>query len=525
MNTGLPLDLLLIVMVFALLLSGYPAALVLAGVGLLFAGIGFVFGQFDLSLLAALAPRLFGIMTNQVLIAVPLFIFMGVTLERSKVGEELLETFAQLFSRVSGGLGLSVMFVGMLLAASTGIVGATVVTMGLLSLPAMLHAGYSPRLASGVIAASGTLGQIIPPSIVLIVLADQISNAWQKAQFEQGAFSPDTVSVGDLFAGALVPGLLLVLLYMIYLYANAKFGPVGAKQGEAVAPLSTRRLLWALVPPLVLIIAVLGSILAGIATPTEAASLGAVGSILLGAARLTQHMNRICLVSGLALFLLFLLAGVVDLRVARETISPVEWVAIVLAAGLLVVAAWGLGVALVTLYRQKILSDILNSAASITTMIFTILIGASVFSLVFRGLGGDDSIRALLTSLPGGTLGALLVTMALMFVLGFFLDFLEIVFVVVPLMAPVLLQLPMANGDMMNPVWLGVLLAVILQTSFLTPPFGVALFYLRGVAGDNVCTGDIYLGVIPFVLIQLVVVFLLLFFPAMATELPALIFK
>jgi len=522
------LDIWMFVVAIVLLMSGYPVALVLAGTGVFFAFIGHAFGVFEPSFLAAIPSRLFGIMNNQVLIAVPLFIFMGVMLERSKVADDLLTTMGRLFLRFPGGLGLSVMFVGMLMAASTGIVGATVVTMGLLSLPSMLKQGYSPKLACGTIAASGTLGQIIPPSIVLVILGDQMSNAWQQAQLAAGNFSPDTVSVGDLFAGALLPGLLLVGLYMLYLIGVANFSPgqVPARQDTDTGGVSVSKseVLRALVPPLVLIISVLGAILGGVATPTEAASVGAVGAVLLGVARLNSYWLRVSLGCGAGLVLLFVLGGVADLRVMREHIETGDLVTIMLAGVVFVAVIAGLGVALIALARQGILRSVVETTTSITSMIFVILIGASIFSLVFRGLGGDDTIRSVLVDLPGGTFTALLVVMVLMFLLGFFLDFLEITFVVVPLVAPVLLQLPMADGSMMSPVWLGILMAVNLQTSFLTPPFGVALFYLRGVAPATVRTIDIYLGVMPFVAIQLVVLATLWVFPILATWLPNLIY-
>ena len=520
------LDLLMFAVLILFLMSGYPVALVLGGTGLLFAFCGYVAGTFDPALLAAIPPRIFGIMTNQVLIAVPLFVFMGAMLERSKVAEDLLNAMGQVFERLPGGLGLSVMFVGMLMAASTGIVGATVVTMGLLSLPTMLKRGYSPSLASGTIAASGTLGQIIPPSIVLVILSDQLSSAWQKAQLASGNYSPDTVTVGDLFAGALLPGLLLVFLYMLYLFFAALRNPEqmsGVLDG-AHDDIKTGQILRALVPPIVLIILVLGAILGGIATPTEAASVGAIGAILLGTMRLNSRWRMMNLVTGFALLALFILAQMVDLRISRDQVTSVEFIGIMLAGLLLTVVTLGLVNSMLTLNKAEILRPVLQTTVQITTMIFVILIGASIFSLVFRGLGGDDSIHAILAALPGGTFGALFGVMALMFLLGFFLDFLEITFVVVPLVAPVLLQLPMPDGSAMSPVWLGILMAINLQTSFLTPPFGVALFYLRGVAPASVKTVDIYRGVIPFVVIQLLMLAILWNIPKLATRLPEFIY-
>ena len=513
------LDLLLLAATCILLMTGFPAAFTLAGAALAFAGIGIVAGAFDPAYLSALPQRINGIMTNEVLIAVPLFIFMGVMLERTKVAEDLLETMAALFSSVRGGLGISVMVVGALMAASTGIVGATVVTMGLLSLPAMLRRGYAPSRATGAVAAAGTLGQIVPPSIVLVILGDQISAAYQRAQLEQGIFSPDTVSVGDLFAGALVPGLLLVGMYIIWLVLSGR--EAAAEQKDKVVP---ARIAGALARPALLIVAVLGSILAGIATPTEAASVGATGTLLIGAWRLYPDRGRPFVVAIGAAAGLFVLAGFADLRVARDTIPAAGMAGIVLAAALCAVIAWGLGDALHRLWRDGLLKPVCERSVRITAMVFVIVIGASLFSLVFRGLGGEETVTAALSDLPGGAFGAVLAVMVLMFVLGFLLDFLEIVFVVVPLVAPVLLQLEMPGGGTMSPVWLAVMMAVNLQTSFLTPPFGLSLFYLRGVAPDTVRTGDIYRGIAPFVAIQLIALLVLWYLPALATWLPAAIY-
>ncbi|MFC3093670.1 TRAP transporter large permease subunit [Alteromonas sediminis] len=435
------------------LLLGYPVALTLAGLSLIFAFIGHLAGGFDLAYLAALPSRLNGVLTNQTLIAVPLFVFMGVVLEKSRLAEDLLETMAQCFSRFRSGMALSVVLVGALLAASTGIVGATVVTMGLLSLPTMLKRGYDPAVASGTICATGTLGQIIPPSIALVLLGDVLSSAYQQAQLKMGIFAPDTVSVGDLFVGAFIPGLILVLLYGIYVLAFAPKPPLDAKASESV-PVS--KLVKVLLPPLLLIAVVLGSILAGFATPTEAAGVGAVGALLLAATKKQLSYGRL-----------------------REAVM---------------------------------------STASVTSMIFLILIGASVFTLVFRGFGGDDAIHSILSALPGGVFGAMFIVMLVVFVLGFILDFIEITFVVVPLVAPVLLMMGV------DPIWLGIMLAINLQTSFLTPPFGFALFYLRGVAPPSLPTQALYKGVIPFILIQLLVLALLGFWPSLATWLPMAVY-
>jgi len=456
------MPLLMFLAVGLVLLAGYPVAFSLAGTALAFAALGYQLDLFDPAFLEALPNRLYGIMTNETLIAVPLFVFMGVMLERSRVAESLLDTMASLFGPLRGGLGISVTLVGMLLAASTGIVGATVVTMGLLSLPTMLRRGYDPRIACGTICASGTLGQIIPPSIILVLLGDVLSSAYQQAQLDMGIFAPETVSVGDLFTGALIPGLVLVGLYLLYLIAVAwlRPGAMPAIPAEDRAASRDRGLLrsiaGALLPPLALIVAVLGSIMGGLATPTEAAAVGAVGAMVLAAAR--RQLNR------------------------------------------------------------AILGEVVRSTTQVTSMVFLILIGASVFSLVFRGYEGDTLVEELLTGLPGGEAGALLAVMAVMFLLGFVLDFIEITFVVVPIVGPVLLAMGV------DPVWLGILIALNLQTSFLTPPFGFALFYLRGVAPPEVKTGDIYRGVAPFIVIQLLMLGLLAAWPGLATWLPEVVY-
>jgi len=446
--------LLLFLSVIVVLLAGFPVAFTLGGTALIFAGVGVLTGEFNGALLSGLPNRVFGIMNNETLVAVPLFVFMGVTLERARIAEELLETLSGLFGSLRGGLGISVTLVGMLLAASTGIVGATVVTMGLLSLPTMLRRGYSAEISAGTICASGTLGQIIPPSIILVMLGDVMTSAYQQAQLEMGIFSPKTVSVGDLFAGALIPGLLLVLLYVVYLLGVAFFRP-NAMPAHERGPddnVTVLQVLRALLPPLILIFAVLGSILLGVATPTEAAGIGAMGALLLAMLRRQLNLVR--------------------------------------------------------------LQEVMRSTLRISSMVFLILIGASFFSLVFRGYGGDDGVRAILEALPGGVIGAVLVVMLVMFLLGFVLDFIEITFVVVPIVGPVLLAMGL------DPVWLGIMIAINLQTSFLTPPFGFALFYLRGVAPPEVTTPQIYRGVIPFVAIQVFALLLLAIFPDLVTWLP-----
>ncbi len=445
--------------IFAIML-GYPVAFTLAGVGLIFAVIGNAFGVFDFNYLSALANRYFGTMVNEVLVAVPLFVFMGVVLERSKIAEALLETMGQLFGSLRGGLGISVVLVGTLLAASTGIVGATVVTMGLLSLPAMMRAGYDPKLATGVICASGTLGQIIPPSTVLIFMGDMLQAANSSAQLSLGNFAPDPVSVGELFAGAMIPGLTLSLLYISWVVFKSIVDPKSCPpllMSDAEKRGLPGRILGALLPPLMLILAVLGSILTGIATPTESAAVGAVGAMILAA------MNR-------------------QLSI-------------------------------------RMLKEVMDSTLRISSMVFVILMGASVFSLVFRGLGGEHLVEDILKSMPGGQVGAIFLVMFVMFILGFFLDTFEIIFIMVPITAPVLLKLGV------DPIWLGVIMGVNLQTSFLTPPFGFALFYLRGVASKLVSTADIYRGIIPFVGLQVVGIALVWAIPEMATWIPDQLFS
>ena len=517
------LDIMMFVTACAFLMAGFPVAFTLAGTGLIFGGIGWALGVFNFAFLGAITQRVFGTMTNEVLIAVPLFVFMGMMLLRSRVAEELLDSMGRMFGELRGGLGISVSVVGALMAASTGIVGATVVTMGVLALPTMLRRGYDPALACGSICAAGTLGQIIPPSIVLVLLGDVISSAYQQSQLEQGLFAPEAISVGDLFAGALLPGLALVGMYIVYQIVVAWLRP----ESSPPVPIDDSsyagdRALWigiarAMVPPIVLIVAVLGSILAGVATPTEAAAVGAVGSILLAGYRL-EGGRRPIEVAAISLVAMLVLADVADLRLAREEIPTADMVAIALALMFAAGLAWGTVVSLVRVWRGRILHEVVRGTTEVSSMVFVILIGAAVFSLVFRGLGGDDMVHAFLSNMPGGVLGAMLVVMLIMFVLGFFLDFIEITFVVVPIVAPVLLQMDL------NPIWLGVMMAVNLQTSFLTPPFGFALFYLRGVAPETVTTGQIYRGVAPFVVIQLFALVLLAQFPAIATWLPKVIF-
>jgi tripartite ATP-independent transporter DctM subunit len=438
------------------LLAGYPVAFSLAGTSLLFALVGAATGYFDIAFLQALPNRLFGTMENTTLIAVPLFVLMGVMLEKSRLSEDLLDSMADLFGGFRSGLGISVVLVGALLAASTGIVGATVVTMGLMSLPTMLKRGYSPSQATGVIAATGTLGQIIPPSIALVLLGDTLSSAYQQAQLNMGIFTPKTVSIGDLFVGAIVPGLILVMMYCLYMIFFSR--PVLQQTDTNVVGGKTlTRAMRNLLPPVLLIIAVLGSILSGAATPTEAAGVGAFGATMLAAFKGQLNRSR--------------------------------------------------------------LREVAQTTTEVTSMVFLILIGAAVFSLVFRGFGGEEIVEQFFAGLPGGVFTATLLVMLVIFILGFILDFIEITFVVVPIIGPVLLAMGL------DPVWLGVMIAINLQTSFLTPPFGFALFYLRGVAADSVETSAMYRGVIPFIAMQLLLMLMLSLWPQLATWLPALIYS
>ena len=504
------------------LMAGYNVAKTLAGVSLIFAAIGTLTGTFDPTILTSLPGRIFPLITREMLMAVPLFVFMGVMLEKSRIAEELLEAMGDLLGPLKGGLGISVVFVGALLAASTGIVGATVVTMGLLSLPTMLKRNYAPSLASGAIAASGTLGQIIPPSIVLVILGDQMSNAYQEAIRSHGLEGGGVVSVGDLFAGALYPGLILVFFYALYIAVTAYFKPDMAPAQEWPEDVKIwpfiRRALAAMLPPILLIMAVLGSILAGYATPTRGAALGALGAILLATYKTSPQgwARKAAVIAGLSLFTLVLLdMSGMDMRANQDVFSGKERAVFFLALALLGAAILGVLGSLKPLISNGQLADVSRTTMHITCMVFVILIGATIFSLVFRGFGGDDLVARWLAAAPGGKWGALALVMIVMFFLGFFLDFIEITFVVVPLVAPPLL----AAG--MDPVWLGVLMALNLQTSFLTPPFGFALFYLRGVAPPEVTTTALYRGVIPFIAIQFIVILMVVLWPELATSLPA----
>ena len=439
------------------LLAGFPVAFSLAGTALIFAGVGILTGTFEGAFLGAIPNRLYGDMTNMTLVAVPLFVFMGVLLEKSNLAQDLLSNMAEVIGGFRGSLAISVIFVGALIAASTGIVGATVIAMGLISLPIMLSRQYDPSLSAGTICATGTLGQIIPPSIALVILGDVLSAAYQQSQLSVGNFSARTVSVGDLFMGAIIPGLILVICYALYVVIRAYLSPKMAPAQEVtIVSGRWKIMLTSLLPPFVLITSVLGSILLGIATPTEAAGVGAFGAVLLA--------------------------------ISKSSLT------------------------------RKNLTEAVETTTEITAMVFMILLGSSIFSLVFRGFGGDDLITSIFAELPGGAFGAVLVVMIIIFLLGFILDFIQITLVVVPIVGPVLLMLGV------DPIWLGIMIAINLQTSFLTPPFGFALFYLRGVAPDSLATKDIYRGVIPFILIQLGVLIALAIFPELVTALPEAVY-
>ena len=447
------LSILMFIITFCFLLFGFPVAFTLAGVSILFAFIASSFDLLSINFLALIPSKIFGTMTNELLVAVPLFVFMGLILEKSKIAEELLETLGSLFGRLKGGLGFSVIIVGTLFAATTGIVGATVVTMGLLALPTMLKWGYDKKLASGIICASGTLGQIIPPSIVLILLSDVLQGAYSQSQLLQGKIPSHPISTVDLFAGALIPGMVLVLFYclwqLILTFVKPETCPAVLKLNRKKNMIENFKII---LLPIILIVTVLGSILAGIATPTEAASVGACGSMILSCIKKSFSIN--------------------------------------------------------------VLKKSMIETMSISSMIFLILIGAKLFSLVFIGLDGREMISAFMEKIPGGVFGSMFFIMVLIFLLGFFLDFIQIIYLIIPIIGPIILQM---NID---PLWFGIMIAINLQTSFLTPPFGFALFYFRGVATYKIKTLDIYKGVIPFIIIQIIVLLLIAKFPQLATWLP-----
>ncbi|HUH94998.1 MAG TPA: TRAP transporter large permease subunit [Casimicrobiaceae bacterium] len=520
--TGEILSVCLFFALIAALMLGYPIAFTLPGVAFIFAIVGWALGAFDLSYLEALPLRYWGIVTNEVLIAVPLFVFMGVMLERSRLAETLLTTMGELFGSLPGGLGISTIVVATLLAASTGIVGATVVTMGLISLPAMLRARYDKRLASGLICASGTLCQLIPPSTILVFLAVILQSAYSEAQMAKGNFTPVTLSVGDLFAGAFIPGIVLSGLYIVWVIGNAFLKPGSApalKKTSEGRRAFGGRIVVALLPPLMLIVAVLGSILAGVATPTEAASVGAIGAALLTLVKLlAEHFARRlapeAVQRALCRFWLAFFAVTVVLAVVTGALGVLTLAAVSLVAGVAAASA------IPGVRRQffGIVDDVSRSTLTITAMVFVIFMGASVFSVVFTRLGGAQLVHDSLASMPGGATGALFVVMLVMFILGCFLDPFEIIFVVVPVVGPVLFKMDV------NPIWFAIMIGVNLQTSYLTPPFGFSLFFLKGVAPPEVTTGDIYRGIIPYVGIQLVCLAILWVYPALATWLPAAIY-
>ena len=448
------LAIVMFVTTLGLLLFGFPVAFTLAGTALMFGFLGDALEIFNFRMLGFFPQRIFGTMINEPLVAVPLFIFMGIMLEKTKIAAGLLQSIGELFGSTKGGLGIGVVIVGMLLAASTGIVGATVVTMGMLSLPSMMKAGYDQKIATGTICAAGTLGQIIPPSIVLVLLATILQGANEEAAMLVGNLAPDPVTAIDLFAGAILPGLMLVVLFVIFIFFYARFNPLSCPPVETSRSRAEIYIEAAksVIPPITLIILVLGSILFGIATPTESASVGAVGAAVIA-----------------------LLKGELSFKNVKET---------------------ALG------------------TVKLSSFVFVILIGASMFSLVFRGFGGDEMIEHFLGNLPGGLYAALILVMIVIFLLGFFLDYIEIIFVIVPLVGPILI----ANGA--DPLWLGILISLNLQTSFLTPPFGFSLFFLRGVAPNSIQTKNIYKGVIPFIGIQVLAIFIVGFYPEIATWLP-----
>jgi tripartite ATP-independent transporter DctM subunit len=508
----------------ATLMAGFPVALTLAGTALVFAGLGYAFAAFDFAFVGVMAQRVFGTMTNEVLIAVPLFVFMGVMLERSRVAEDLLVSMGRLFGTLRGGLTMSVTVVGGLLAASTGIAGATVVTMGLLALPTMLKHRYDPALATGTIAAAGTLGQIIPPSIVLVLVADVLGNAYIAAQRQQGIIAIDTMSVSDLFAGALIPGLMLVGLFLAYQILIAWLKPesspaIPAADADAGGKTKIEAAMTALIPPVLLIIAVLGSILGGVATATEAAAVGSIGALLLAGLRVESAKSGLPVYLAVAGMVGYLVAtAVFDLRLGRSVVATRDQIGIGIAAICCAALAFGIAVSLWRVAKTRVLIEVMRSTTLLTAMVFLIVIAAGLFSTVFRGLGGDDLVHRVLSNLPGGAAGALFLVMAVIFVLGFFLDVVEIIFIVLPIVAPVLFALKV------DPVWLGVMVGVNLQTAYLTPPFGLSLFFLRGVAPPEVPTGTIYRGIVPFVALQLLALFLVALLPGTATWLPKLLF-
>ncbi|MEH6445963.1 MAG: TRAP transporter large permease subunit [Oceanospirillaceae bacterium] len=526
--------LILVVTLLIAIMSGMPVMLAISGIPVIIGVIAAFFGHFDLSFFGAFPQRVFGIMNNSLLIAIPLFVMMGILLERSKVAERMLLIMASFFGGDRAGLAYSVLIVSTLIAASTGIIGATIVMLGMISLPALLKAGVSVRLSSGLICASGTLGQIIPPSIVLILLGDQISNAYIEAQQNIGNFAPDPVSVGDLFAGAILPGLLLVLLYAFYVFIHNRFiepeprvtnHPIsGAKQENTAIQqsISIQEICTAFMPPILLIIAVLGSILFGVATPTEAAAVGVAGTLLIAAANSVNAVNwlkKLILLGAIAAFSLSLLISYDISKIDLSSGSLVLDYGSVAAIGLSLILLSALVFSSHRLVKDNILRDAISQSVSVSGMVFAIIIAASMLSLVFRGFEGDEMVAHLLSQIPGDKWGALIAVMLVVFLLGFILEFVEILFIVIPIVGPVILAMDF------NPIWFAIMIAINLQTSFLTPPFGFALFYFRSVAPKSISTIDIYKSVIPFVFIQIITMGVLVVFPELVTWLPTWIFS
>jgi tripartite ATP-independent transporter DctM subunit len=523
--SALPLDLLMFAGLCLAVLSGAPIAFVLAGTAAFFGVIGWAAGVLNFNLIGAMPTRVFNTMYSEILVAIPLFVFMGMILERARIAEDLLRTMGALFGGLRGGLGVSVTLVGALLAASTGIVGATTVTMGLMALPVMLRYGYGPAYSSGIICSAGTLGQIIPPSTVLIIMGEVLSSAYQQAQHSQGNFAAKTISVGELFAGSLLPGVMLVGIYIAYQLIAAALRPdiapalppEATAAGSGEGALRAMDVIRVLLPPLALIVAVLGSILGGIATATEAASVGAIGATLLAGMRSGRNQWAIWL-AVLGLAVLMVTTANFDLRLGRPDAPMIDRVVLALSGVVAALSALGLGVIWRDLWRDSILVPAMSSTARTTSMIFTIVVAALLFSLVFRGLGGDLRIKDMLESAPGGAHGAMLAVLVMMFFLGMFLDYVEITIIAIPVVGPPIL----ASG--VDPIWFGVLIALVLQTSFLTPPVGYTLAYLRSVAPPSVSTQAIWLGAVPFIGLQLLAVVLVYFLPAIATWLPAQLF-
>lgn len=500
------------------LLTGLPVIFVIAGVPTAIGLIAAWFGAFEPVYFQAVPQRILGVMENRLLVAVPLFVLVGVMLDRSRQAERMLNNITRAMGGSRTGLALSVIFVSALIAASTGIIGATIVMLGTITLPSMLRAGIDEKTSSGLICACGTLGQIIPPSIVLILLGDQISNAYIEAQQIAGNFAPDPVTVGDLFAGALLPGLLLVALYALYVVLRVGRLENAAPEPAPQDPMPLSELVLGTLPTLALIVAVLGSILLGVATPTEAAGVGVAGTILIALAQTSR--GHAVLAGGLALLAvgLLILSAWGGVRAEFDSGALVWSGQTLLLAVPLAVLGAGMAYAARVLIRVGILGPAITETLIVSGMIFGIIIAASVLSLVFRGFGGDEMVAHLLESLPGGTWGMLALTMLVIFLLGFLLEFVEIIFIVIPIVGPILLQ------QDISPVWFAVLVAMNLQTSFLTPPFGFALFYYRSVAPPQISTTAIYRAIVPFVLIQIAAIGLVVLFPGLATWLPGVLF-